>query len=302
MKNKNEEITYRVHWLSFTVHASRRDAFALYDIFFRDIFGDLEDLGHGGRGFKSLLRGLLQIKMYLDPIRDEDYFHIEIPGKACDFIRWEYFQALEQYLRSNFGEDYKYKRLDFAFDNVPFSPQDVEQAIKENQLRSLAKRETLRFHGSPFQLRDNGENGTYTIELGSRTSERMITVYNKRGPTRLEFQMRGKRAHRITCELFGADDISDWYKLMIGHLRDYVDFSKPWWDEFTRSIGRAWVTVSNPKEVSMEKLLNWYDQQISPAFSVIVDTQSPEVINKMINRGRNRRGARYNLLLGDEES
>lgn len=300
MNKNNEEITFRVHWLSFTVHASAQDAFTLYNIFFRDVFGDLEDLGHGGRGFKNLLRGLLQIKLYLNPTRkDVDYFHVEIPGKACDFISWDYFKALKQYLESNFDGKYKFKRLDFAFDNVPFTPQDVEQAIKENQLRSLAKRETLRIHGSPFKLRDNGENGTYTVELGSRTSERMITVYNKRGPTRLEFQMKDKRAHLITCELFGADDISGWYKIMIGHLRDYVDFSKPWWDEFTQSIGRAWVTVSNPKDVSMEKLLNWYDQQIAPAFIVIVDTQSPEVINKMINNGRNRRSARYNIILGD---
>ncbi|HEY60839.1 MAG TPA: replication initiation factor domain-containing protein [Anaerolineae bacterium] len=236
--------------------------------------------------------------MYLNPIRkNEDYFHIEIPGKACDHINWEYFQALEQYLSSNFNDQYKYRRLDFAFDNVPFNPQDVEHAIKENQLRSLAKRETLKFHGSPFQLRDNDEIGTYTVELGSSTSQRMITVYNKRGPTRLEFQMRDKRAHLITCELFGADNITNWYEIMIGHLRDYVDFSTPWWDEFTQSIGRAWVTLSNPKEVSMEKILNWYENQIAPAFSVIVDTQSSEVINKMINRGRNRRGARYNFLL-----
>ena len=298
----NKEITYRVHWLSFTVHASRNDAFVLYNIFFRDIFGDLEDLGHGGRSFSSLLRGLLEIKLYMNPVgNDDDYFHIEIPGQACDHISGEYFRALEIYLRSNFEGKYKYKRLDFAFDNVPFSPEEVENAIREKQIRSLAKRETLSIHGSPFENRDNGEMGTYTVELGSRNSERMITVYNKRGPTRFEFRMKDKRAHIIGCELFGASSILSWYPIMIRHLRDYVDFYKPWWDEFTQSIGRAWVTVSNPKDVSMEKLLHWYDQQIAPAFSVIVDTQSPELINKMINRGRNRRSARYNLLLGDEE-
>jgi len=297
-KEKSEEITFRVHWLSFTVHAATQDAFTLYNIFFRDIFGDLEDVGHGGRGFKNLLRGFLQLKLYLNPIRkDSDYFHFEIPGKACDFIHWEYFKALEQYLDSNYKK-YKYKRLDFAFDNVPFTPQQVEQAINEDKIRSLAKRETLRFHGSPFQERDNGELGTYTIELGSNTSQRMMTVYNKRGPTRLEFQTKDKRSHIVTKELFGANDINEWQDIMLGHLRDYVDFETSWWDEFTQGTARAWLTLSNPKEVSMEKLANWLNYQVAPGLSTYIDTQPPEVIERLLEHGRNRRNPKYNLLLG----
>jgi DNA relaxase NicK len=299
MDSKNEEIDFRVHWLSFTVHATRQDALIIYDLFFKDSFGPLEDLGHGGRGFKSLLRGALQIKLYLDPIRNDiEYFHFEIPGKACDHIPWEHFNSLEIYLQSNFNDQYKYKRLDFAFDNVPFIPQDVELAIKNDKVRSLGKRESLYIHSSPFQERDNGEIGTYTVEFGSSTSQRMITVYNKRGPTRLEFQMKDERAHVITRELFGTCDILKWYQIMVAHLRDYIDIDEPWWNEFIKSIGRAWVTISNPREVSMESLINWFDQQISPAFSTIVDSQPPELINKMIDRGRYRRGSKYDLLLG----
>ena len=300
MEGNHDDVTFRVHWLSFTVHASSTDAMTLYDLFFRETFGDLEDLGHGGRGFKSLLKGLLEIKLYLNPINQTaDYFHVEIPGQACDFIKWGYFQALEEYLQGNFADQYNYKRLDFAFDNAPFTPQDVEQAIRADDLRSLAKRKTMRIHGSPFEERDNGEIGTYTVELGSMTSQRMITVYNKRGPTRLEFQMRDRRADLITRELFGACDISEWYQIMMGHLRDYVDFTLPWWDEFIKSYGRAWATISKPKEVSMEGLVNWFEQSIAPAASVIIDTQSPEVIHRIFDGGRKRRGPRYNILLGD---
>ena len=75
MEGNHEDITFRVHWLSFTVHASPTDAMTLYDLFFRETFGDLEDLSHGGRGFKSLLKGLLEIKLYLNPINQTaDYF------------------------------------------------------------------------------------------------------------------------------------------------------------------------------------------------------------------------------------
>ena len=49
----------------------------------------------------------------------------------------------------------------------------------------------------------------------------------------------------------------------------------------------------------MERLVNWFEQSIAPAASVIIDTQSPEVIHRIFDGGRKRRGPRYNILLGD---
>ena len=113
-----QEITYQIHWLSFTVHALREDAVKIYDILFRDTFGDLEDTGHGGRSFKELYYSLLGFKIYLTPSNPENhYFHFEIPGKACEQIHWTYFQALEELLEANYKENYSYKRLDCAFEN-----------------------------------------------------------------------------------------------------------------------------------------------------------------------------------------
>jgi DNA relaxase NicK len=300
MNGENGEINFRVHWLSFTVHGSTRDAFALYDNFFRDIFGDLEDLGHGGRFFKTILKGLLEVKLYLDfSNQDIECFQIELPGNACDHIPWDYFHALDIYLQANFEGQYKYKRLDLAFDNVPFTPQEVQSAIENENYRSLAKKKTLKFHGSPFEERENGEIGTYTIEFGSDKSERKITVYNKRGYIRLEFQVTNDRAQIVASDLFGESNITKWYEIMIGHLRDYIDFDMPWWSEFIESNSRAWAIISTPKEVSKEKLTEWIETQVTPALSVLIDTEPPEIIEAMIRRGRNRRGPRYNLLLGE---
>ena len=72
-------------------------------------------------------------------------------------------------LESNYKSCYQFTRLDFAFDDVPFEPQQVREAILENNLRSLAKRETLQVHESPLAFKDNGEIGTCTVELGSRS-------------------------------------------------------------------------------------------------------------------------------------
>jgi DNA relaxase NicK len=294
------EINFGVHWLSFTVHAPRKDAFMIYDTLFKDIFGDLEELGHGGRGFKEIFHTLLEFKIYLTPASQE-YFHFKIPGQACELIPWQYFKVLEFYLPPNYQNRYNYTRIDLAFDNCPFTPKQIEDAIREGKVRSLAKRESLKVYESPFVLRDNGEEGTHTVYFGSRSSERMIRVYDEREFTRLELELKKRRADLVAKELFRADDISEWYPIMISHLRDYVDFSTAWWDEFVSITGRAWASVSNAKDVTMEKLINWLERQVTPALSVIADTQPDYLLKALIDRGRMRRGSRYNLLLGNKE-
>ena len=232
----------------------------------------------------------------------ETYWHIEIPGKACDAIPCEYFQTLIYYLEGNFEEKFKFTRLDFAFDHVDFTPQQVEQAICEDKIRSLAKRESLKVHKSPFAACDNGDIGTYTVEFGSRTSERMIRAYNKRGFTRLEFEMKDKRADRVARELLSAATHDDWFELMIGHIRDYIDFKTDWWEGFIDGVARANLTVSKPKEVSMEKLHTWIDRQVSPSFSVLYDLMSKDDFEKFMRHARKRRNPLYETLVAEARS
>lgn len=94
------EINFGIHWLNFTVHAPREAAFMIYDVLFKSTFGDLEELGHGGRGFKEIFRALLEFKIYVTPAHeiDHEYFHFEIPGQACELLEWRYFQGLESLL------------------------------------------------------------------------------------------------------------------------------------------------------------------------------------------------------------
>ena len=293
-----EEINFGVHWLSFTIHAPREDAFMIYHILFKSTFGELEELGHGGRGFKEIFHALLEFKIYVTPAHNTggEYFHFEIPGQACELMEWKYFQGLESLISSNYPNRYSYTRIDLAFDNCPFTPSQVEEAIKEGKVRSLAKRESLEEHISPFALRENGEEGTHTVNFGSRSSERMIRVYDKRGFTRLELELKELRADLVARELFQADDISKWFEIMVRHLKDFVDFDMSWWDEFAGGFGRAWAIVSKPKDVEMVKILDWLNRQVGPALSVVVD-EAPEEIIKLLDRGRKRRGPKYSLLL-----
>ncbi|MBI3338683.1 MAG: replication initiation factor domain-containing protein [Chloroflexi bacterium] len=271
----------------------------IYDLFFKDSFGELQSMGHGGRGFQEIWFSLLGFKVYASPSQgDLEYFHFEIPGQACEVISWEILQGLDDVLRSNYGEHYHYSRLDFAFDELPFTPQDVEQAIRDGKVRSLAKRKTMAVKQSPFEIKENGEIGTYTVYFGSRQSERMIRVYDRRGFTRLELELKAKRADLIAKQIFRESEVSEAFEIVMSHLRDYVNFDAPWWTEFVSGIGRAWAIVSTPREIKEASIITWLTQQVGPSLSVIHDL-NPDFTKTLIASGRVKRkkAKKYKLLL-----
>jgi hypothetical protein len=302
---KMTDITSRIHWLSFTIHAPVESAFILYDLVFKDLFGPLQCLEHGGRSFRLIHKNAMEFKIYTDPVTNQgEYFHYEIPGSACDCIDWARFYALYDLLEGNFKDKYSFTRLDFAFDYVPFEPHQIKEAVMNEQLRSLAKRQTLEIHESPLAHREGEgqELGTSTVSLGSRTSERMIRVYDKRGFTRLEMELKDKRADLVAKQLLALPDESLWFTVAQAHLLDYVDFKTDWWELFITSNKRAGATISNPTDISMGKMINWLDKQVGPALSVAVDILPEGVLTSIVQRGRRRRGERYGLLLADAQT
>ncbi len=159
-----------------------------------------------------------------------NHIHVEIPGEACDCMLPDLFQDMMIYFingRLKEGQPqldmFHIKRLDFAFDHEYFTPEQWYEAINGDCIVSLAKRETISRQESPKALRDNGEIGTSTVYLGSNESDRMLRVYNKRGPTRVELQMRDIRAHYVAIDVLCRHP-SKWHEYAMSHLIQYVTF------------------------------------------------------------------------------
>jgi DNA relaxase NicK len=294
------EYKYGVHWLSFVVDGPSENAFTIYNLFFQDLFGELQSMGQGGRGFKEIWKSLLGFKVYLHPSHgDKQYFHFEIPGQACELIPFGTLEGLDNLLRNNYPDHYRYTRLDFAFDEMPFTPREVEKAIGAGKVKSLAKRKTARVEQSPYEPKDNGELGTYTVYFGSRQSERMIRVYDRRGFTRLEFEMKQKRADLVAKQIFRESEASEAFSIVLSHLLDYVNFDAPWWEEFVNGVGRAWAIVTTPREITEAAIKTWLTHQVAPSLSVIHDLDPENFVNNLIASGRAKRykSKKFKLLL-----
>lgn len=303
-------ITFRVHWLSTTIWADKDYGHKMWEEWFEEFLGPMHQVGHGGRGFKSLFIALLEAKLYAEPfaqdgIESNEYFSFEFPGSACDAVPDKVIQEFIVVL--NRWEKARITRLDLAWDGTPFTPDQVKIAVQARQMRSHIRRKNWEYSISPEALREDGQIGTSSLRLGSTQSERFLRVYDKHGPVRLEMQTRAERADLIARDVL-VHLPTMWIDNAISHLRDYVDFIEqetekllPWWSAFINNQARALKTVSDARTIELNRMIAWVDTQVSPTLSVLADVIGEQSIDAFVVSGRKKRGDKFNALLFDKE-
>jgi DNA relaxase NicK len=300
----------RVHWFAFTFFGDREEFDAFYDLHLKEVFGDYVEKGHGGRGYKSIATNGAGIRLYFDPVSfgaKGNHIHVEIPGEACDCMIPDKFRDMMTYfVYGRFKEGkpqidkFSIKRLDFAFDHEYFTPEQWYEAIKGDSIISLAKRDSIRIEQSPYVLREDGQIGTMTVYLGSNESGRMLRVYNKRGPTRAELQMRDERAHLVAIDVLLRHP-SKWHEAALAHLVQYITFREgqepDWWLAFTGSVQSADFIISSSRVVNINKMDKWFKKQVAVALSVMYELQGGEYFKELIRQAQKRDRSKYAAIL-----
>jgi hypothetical protein len=103
----------------------------------------------------------------------------------------------------------------------------------------------------------------------------------------------------VAKEILHASDVSEWFPLAISHLRDFVDFDAPWWNEFVGGIGRAWAIVTTPREIKLDRMDGWAQRSLAAPLSVLHDVRGERYIWNLLTRGREKRlgNDKYSFLL-----
>lgn len=301
---------FSVHWFAITIFQDVEKVKAIWSQFFSLGLGVLVDKGHGARGYRQISEALLGSKIYYDHVtakEGKEHCHIEIPGSACEAVLPSVFPELVKALTEN-NIRFSIKRADFAFDSVPFSPQDFLDGLMSDNLVSLIKRDpslendSIRVSQSPCALRENGEVGTMTVYAGSSSSQRMVRVYNKRGDTRLELQLRDERAHAVCLDVF-SHAWDEWEFIVKTHLRQFIDFKNTdWWAVFVSIAHRADLKISSARRMSLTKMEEWFNRQVVVALSVYEDVwgkaEAKHRIDGLVNKARKTRDrSRYASVL-----
>ena len=236
-----------------------------WDEFFQEKLGNLVPLEHGGRGFKEIYNSATGAKIYTKPVSSSpkgDYFHVEITGDGAACLTPFEFQSILYVAKG--GVDIAFKRIDLAFDELSFTPSQFYDALITDDIKCRASRSSIEFIDSPFQTRENNEIGCQTAYIGSKNSERRIRVYNEHGFTRLEFQLRDDWAHVIASTLLNAN-YSEWLKMGISFVRQFIEVERDWWDEFIERTEMADIIVKSARVISLNKLKKWMGKQVVPA-------------------------------------
>lgn len=299
----------RIHWFSFTVHASESFGRDLWQKFFFHSLGDLVDSNRKGRGFENIDVALNEAKFYYNPIQSKtkedvevkEYFHFEFTGQSCDAIAPEYFSKLFEFLSAS-GHRFAIKRIDLAFDNVPFTPIEFCKAIVNQFCTTLAKRESLSLIQAPYAPREDGQLGCDTCYIGDKSSMRFIRVYNLRGFTRLEMVCRDERAHIVAEDIFKYE-YSRWDEVARGHVVQYIRFDERFgqWVSFVGSAVSANIKISSARVVSLSRMEAWFERQVSVALSVYVEVWGEYEANRrlksIIRKALSRDRSRYSAVL-----
>ncbi|MBX3047662.1 MAG: replication initiation factor domain-containing protein [Anaerolineales bacterium] len=295
---------FRVHWFAITIWGTANHALKLWSVWFEKSLGVMLDQGYGARFYQTIYKALAESKLYCAPrqaVEDaEPHFQIELPGLACEALHPKILQEFMLVLERT--ERFQLTRLDLAWDGVPFTPEELDQAGKEQLFRTYAKRETFSYERSPYKPREDGQIGHSIFRMGSRQSSRYLRVYNFHGPVRLEMETKGSRADGIGRDvLVHAPD--EWATKAMAHLRDFVDVDAPYWVEFVRGQARANFTITDARTKEMSRISEWLFKQVSPSLSVLVDVYGEGAVKTLLAAGRNKRGRRFESLLsggGDE--
>lgn len=289
----------KIHWFAITIFASYQDVLRLWDEHFSLELGSMVNSARGGRGFQNVDVALQEAKLYYNPVQQsnslKNYCHLEFTGSACDCVIPTHFRDLIDTL-TFLSIEFTVTRLDIAWDNVSFTPEEFYQSVRADLVVTSAKRHTLSFISSPYERRDNDILGCDTAYLGSKSSSRFVRVYNRRGFTRFEIVFRQDRAHAVALDIF-SNLYRDWSITAMSHVQDYLDF--PNWSLWLSFVGYslpADLIITSARKVSLTKIHGWLERQVIVALSVFYDvhgwSSAQSIIDRMMFEASNSRDRR----------
>ncbi len=195
-------LEFAVHELTGTSKMTVRDVLEVFSSF--DL--NLKEAAGGSRMYRRRWVGEHGISLQAHNKMGSDEVHVRLTGTTCEHLGLVKVLSLAVCLGLNIT------RLDGAIDGCPFTPEDLFMAHHIGQTRTHAQ--AHRFYRST-----DGD----TFYLGSGKSDVQLRVYNRRGFTRSELQLRRGHAQNMFDKLM-ATDLQDYPALFLGALRSHVDF------------------------------------------------------------------------------
>ena len=307
-----------VHWLTLTVHVGAGDVATIEEVrrWAQERLGGLsavwESLGHGGRRFgrvdRLCGRGAV---LYSEPQAASmgEIVSVDFSGEACEQMGGA--GAVELLEEANeLGWWWSVSRLDLACDDVGFSPLQVWEAIDCGDVRTwchLKEPDAAR-----LVVGGNRERRTHTVYIGKPQSERMLRIYDRRGGTRVELQLRGDHARAVGKALAVVGELP---ATVVGAVRsffDCVDRSArmnvsecpllSWWAAWVDGVVKFHAAVVRPVP-NLDSATRWVEQALAPTLAAVMAARGrqaqPWLRRLLLEDGPARWSGRHRAIVGE---
>ena len=220
---------------------------------------------------------------------------VNLPGEACEMLGTENLLALVREL------GLQVTRLDLAWDTDIFSPREAFDSWKAGNAVSHIKKK-------PKWIEEEHD----TLYIGSRSAQnaRMVRIYNRRGPTRVELELHKQRADMM-WKVLDEMALEDWSAAGLHHLVDFIDFRErsvdvnvgrcprvDWWDSFTDGASRLSLPIPR-KAPDLDAQTKWMKDGVASTLAVVADSRpdATEYVLSLLRFGRLNRKPRQSALL-----
>ena len=292
-----QKTVFCVDTMRFTVHAERVQIEPLLVLL--GVAGGLEEIGHGGTGFKVIESGLNGFQLYSEPVGNGGYFSFNLPGKFLQVLGHDNLIKCWDWLCES-GLRFNATRFDIAFDQQEFITAQFVDAHKAGLIDCRAEK---------FKEIDSSDG--HTFYLGSRSSEAMLRVYDKVdgnsfgdgvGFTRVELELKGDRALFAALQVFAAP-IDQQHLSAAALLNGFVDVATDFWRDFIVTTKTAWLRLRAAVS-SVAKIERWINKAVLPSLATLITAKTggdvdemASLFHELISAGRSRMSARHDAMV-----
>ncbi len=198
----------------------------------------------------------------------------------------------------------KARRVDLAFDQAHVTPAQLHAAVLADNVRTAVHRERV----APFPRIHLWQQNVYgnTLYLGSTHADRRLRIYDQRGDTRIELQLRHDYADRVVDSFTRIGwDLDQMAELARSYVLDFADFRVrlnpkrnrwgdrlPGWNEFAcGSVAAKPPTLPKVKSIENQRAAVWRNAR-SLAFVAELDAARyggrDEFLRALVDEGRKR--------------
>jgi hypothetical protein len=228
---------------------------------------------------------------------------VTVPGEVCEELGISGLVALS--ILTGLEPT---SRIDVAWDADCLVPEMFAEAFEAGNVVTRIQRplnpDTGRVKGIERHFNHEGD----TVYLGSRTSERFLRVYDRRGPTRVELELKERRAVELWRRLIALNDEAAWGREALSELRAFIDFRErsegvhvdrcellPWWDEFCSGADRR-STVIPRKAPDLESQEAWLRGQVAGSLALLVALRGQRFLDELLRNGQAKNASRPDRL------